>query len=248
MHDRAIISVSGPDRLDFLQDLITNDIAKMKAGLTYSALLTPQGKYLFDFFLFERDGAVLLDADRGRAEDLARMLGFYRLRRSVEIAPIEMPVAIGIKDLPSGAAIDPRNPNLGWRHYGVSNLPAQKIDWDSVRVEHCIPAAGIELIPNSTFILEAGFERLNGVDFRKGCYVGQEVTARMKHKAELARRLTTVSIEGNAPCGTELLAGGRKVGTLLTQSGNKALAYLRLGRIGDSPIFAGQSRVRTLAH
>ena len=104
------------------------------------------------------------------------------------------------------------------------------MDWDALRVEHLIPASGIELLPNETYILEADFERLNGVDFRKGCYVGQEVTARMKHKTELRKGFATVSIEGKAPVGTEIVAGDKTAGTLFTQSGGKAIAYLRFDR------------------
>ena len=105
-----------------------------------------------------------------------------------------------------------------------------QIDWDALRVAACVPETGIELIPNDTYILEAGFERLNGVDFKKGCYVGQEVTARMKHKTELRKGLALVSVEGSVPSGTEIQAGGRPVGRFFTQSSNRAIAYLRFDR------------------
>ena len=107
--------------------------------------------------------------------------------------------------------------------------PAPAIDWDAIRVHHLIPESGIELVPDDTYILEAGFERLHGVDFRKGCYVGQEVTARMKHKTELRKGLVRVQIDGAAPVGTEITAqDGKPVGTLFTQSGGFAMAHLRL--------------------
>ncbi|MEY8842720.1 folate-binding protein YgfZ, partial [Cribrihabitans sp. XS_ASV171] len=108
-------------------------------------------------------------------------------------------------------------------------------------VAHCIPESGIELTSDS-FILEAGFERLHGVDFRKGCYVGQEVTARMKHKTELRKGLTIVEVEGNAPPGTEITADGKPAGTLFTTSGDRAIAYLRFARASDD-MQAGPARV-----
>ncbi|MFP4275006.1 MAG: YgfZ/GcvT domain-containing protein, partial [Paracoccaceae bacterium] len=127
------------------------------------------------------------------------------------------------------AFADPRHPELGWRAYDGTGGGDDGTDWAALRVAHCIPQAGVELTPD-TFILEAGFERLNGVDFRKGCYVGQEVTARMHHKTELRKGLVTLGIEGTAPPGTEIMAGAKAAGTLLTQAGGRAIAYLRFDR------------------
>ena len=109
----------------------------------------------------------------------------------------------------------------------------EEIDWDALRVEACVPESGIELVPNDTYILEAGFERLSGVDFKKGCYVGQEVTARMKHKAELRKGLALVEVDGSAPVGTEIIANGKPAGRLFTQSGGLGIAWLRFDRATD---------------
>jgi folate-binding protein YgfZ len=120
---------------------------------------------------------------------------------------------------------------MGWRAYVAGDGGYDGTDFDRIRVRHCIPEAGIELIPNETFILEAGFERLHGVDFRKGCYVGQEVTARMKHKTELRKGFATVEVDGAAPVGTPVeTADGKAAGTLYTQSGGRGIAYLRFDR------------------
>ena len=242
--DRTVVSVSGPDRHDFLQGLITNDVAGLSAGLVYSALLTPQGKYLFDFFLFEFGDAVMIDTASACAPELARLLSFYRLRRPVTIAATDMPVATGLATPPPGGMPDPRSPHLGWRRYGGSGTGDADVDWDSIRVDHCIPETGIELIPNVSYILEAGFERLNGVDFHKGCYVGQEVTARMKHKAKLSKGMATVEVEGDAPFGAEVHSGKRSVGNLFTRSGNRAIAFLRFDRLRGEPLHAGDSVIR----
>ncbi len=243
---RTVISVSGSERRDFLQGLVTNDIDRLSEGLLYSALLSPQGKYLFDFFLFETGQSIMIDVAADRADDLIRQLSFYKLRRPIEIAVTGMEVQSGTGAPPPGAYLDPRCAALGWRRYGSHEETVAGRETEALRVEYCIPQSGIELIPGSTYILEAGFERLNGVDFRKGCFVGQEVTARMKHKGKLNRRLATVMVEGDAQCGDELRAGSRKVGTLFTRSGNKAIAYLRLDRIGEETVTAGEAVVRLI--
>ena len=229
MTERKIYSISGPDRIHFLQGLITNDARKLADGPIYAALLTPQGKYLADFLLLARPDDVLLDIAEPLAEATVKRLAMYKLRANVQIAPTDLKVRRGTGSAPEGAIVDPRDPALGWRLYGDQGGD-DGTDWAAVRVAHCIPESGIELTPD-TYILEAGFERLNGVDFRKGCYVGQEVTARMKHKAELKKGLATVSVSGAAPVDTPILGvDGRPVGTLYTQSGGRGIAYLRMDR------------------
>ena len=239
--DRQIIEVTGADRLRFLQGLVTNDVGGIDRGLVYAALLTPQGKYLADFFMLARGEAVLLDVAAPLVEGLLRRLSMYRLRSAVALRPVEMAVARGLGEAPEGALPDPRHAALGWRLHG-GRAPDAEPDWDRVRVEHVIPESGVELIPEETYILEAGFERLRGVDFRKGCYVGQEVTARMKHKTELKKGLGRVRVEGSAPVGTPIEADGRAVGTLFTQAGGLGLAHLRFDRAGPD-MTAGPARV-----
>lgn len=241
---RTVFEISGTDAEQFLQGLVTNDVGKLDGGLVYAALLTPQGKYLADFFLFRRGDAIMLDVDTALAADLARRLAMYKLRADVSIAETGLKLRRGTGTPPEGAMPDPRHPDMGWRLYGDQE-GEDGTDFDALRVRHCIPETGIELTPD-TFILEAGFERLNGVDFRKGCYVGQEVTARMKHKTTLQKGLVTVCISGAAPVGTPITAGGKPAGTLFTQSGDQAIAYLRFNRAGGE-MQAGDA-VLTLEH
>lgn len=229
MTTRRILKVAGTDRLDFLQGLITNDIAKLSNGLVYAALLTPQGKYIADFFLKAEGDTILLDASEAQADDLLRRLTMYKLRADVSIAATDLALHRGTGDVPSDALVDPRHPALGWRAYRAAPESDDGSDWDAIRVAHCIPESGIELTPD-TFILEANFEALNGVDFRKGCYVGQEVTARMKHKTTLRKGLTRVDVDGEAATGSEITAGEKAAGTLFTRAGNAAIAYLRFDR------------------
>ncbi|MEO1140660.1 MAG: folate-binding protein [Pseudomonadota bacterium] len=225
---RSIFQITGADAHDFLQGLITNDIAGLDSGLVYTAMLTPQGKYIADFFLVPHPDAVLLDVDADLAPSLVQRLNMYKLRADVEIFETPLQVRRGTGPAPDGAFADPRHADLGWRLYG-SEGGDDGSDFDAIRVAHCIPETGVELTPD-TFILEAGFERMNGVDFKKGCYVGQEVTARMKHKTELRKGLATVAITGTAPVGSAITANGKTVGTLFTQSNGHAIAYLRFDR------------------
>lgn len=239
---RRIIRVGGADRVDFLQGLVTNDVTR---GPAWAALLTPQGKYLADFLVVPQQDSLLLDVDARLADDLLRRLSMYKLRAAVELAPTDLKVTRGTGPAPNGAIADPRHPDLGWRLYGQTESD-DGTDWDAIRVAHTIPESLVELIPNETFILEAGFERLHGVDFRKGCYVGQEVTARMKHKTELRKGLVTVAIDGEAPVGTPILmADGREAGTLFTQSGGRAIAHLRFDRM-DGPLTAGDAALSAI--
>lgn len=238
--NRTIHEIAGSDAATFLQGLVTNDIARLDQGLVYAALLTPQGKYIADFFLIQQGSAILLDAAAEQSSGLIQRLSLYKLRADVTIAPSELCVYRGTGPAPQGALPDPRHPDLGWRLYGDKSGD-DGTDFDAIRVAHCIPESDIELTPD-TFILEAGFDRLNGVDFRKGCYVGQEVTARMKHKTELRKGLRSVHIDGKAPVGTPITSDGKPAGTLFTQSGGKAIAYLRFDR-AQGVMQAGDARI-----
>ena len=228
MTDRTVLSLTGPDRVGFLQGLITNDVLRAQNGIIYAAMLTPQGKYLVDFFVIGRTDDLLIDVASPLAAMLLQRLTMYKLRAQVRIAATDLRVSRGVGPAPAGALNDPRHPALGWRLYSPETLP-DSTDWDAVRVAHCIPETGIELTPDS-YILESGFEALQGVDFKKGCYVGQEVTARMKHKTELKKGLITVAVTGAAEAGSEITSEGKPAGTLLTRSGNRAIAYLRFDR------------------
>ncbi|TNJ48562.1 folate-binding protein YgfZ [Phaeobacter sp. B1627] len=252
MSDRRILRLSGPDSHTFLQGLVTNDVKKLDQGLVYAALLTPQGKYLADFFLVPcaDSDAVLLDVAEDLGDGVQKRLSMYRLRADVTIEATGLKLRRGTGAPPEGAFADPRHAALGWRLYGDESGDDGS-DWDAIRVAHCIPETGVELTPDS-YILEAGFERLHGVDFRKGCYVGQEVTARMKHKTELRKGLQQVKIDGptedghtedgHTEVGAEITANGKAAGTLYTQSGGAAIAYLRYDR-AKGPMKAGAATV-----
>jgi tRNA-modifying protein YgfZ len=228
--DRTLWALTGPDALTFLQGLVSNDLRPLAdgPGIVWCALLTPQGKYLADFFVVHPpSGGLLIDIAAGLGPATLRRLMMYKLRANVQIAPDARHVQRGLGTPPADALPDPRHPGLGWRRWTDTRGTAPTIDWDAIRVTHLIPESGVELIPEETYLLEAGFERLHGVDFRKGCYVGQEVTARMKHKTELRKGLVRVTVAGSAPVGTEITAGDRSVGRLFTQNHGHGIAYLR---------------------
>lgn len=264
---RRVIRLGGAEARGFLQDLVTNDMRRATPDrAVYAALLTPQGKFVVDFFaLAEGDAAdsLWLDAPAAHAPALAQRLALYRLRRKVEIAEAPVQVAEVWSDAPlppapEGARLveDPRDPALGARLYApdvaaalaaMGAAEATEAERTALEVAHAVPRTDLDLTPE-TYILEAGFERLHGVDFRKGCFVGQEVVARMKHKTELRKGIVRVAVEGEAPPpGTEILTeDGKPAGTLGTVAGAEALAHLRFDR-ADGPLSAGSATLRRIA-
>lgn len=243
MHDRTVIALGGKERLPFLQGLVTNDVAQAENGIIYTALLTPQGKFIADFFVIGEDERLLIDVATSHAASLAQRLAMYRLRAAVEISQTDIVVSRGLGTPPDGALPDPRHADLGWRAYGDSDI-SDDTDWDALRVDLMIPETGSELTPN-TYVLEAGFEALNGVDFKKGCFVGQEIVARMKHKTELKKGLAQVSIDGTAQPGDAITFNGKPAGTLHTVADGKGLAYLRYDR-ATGPMQAGEATLMRL--
>lgn len=242
---RRVLRLSGGDAREFLQGLVSNDVSRLDQGLVYAAMLTPQGKLIADFFLQADGDDVLMDLPGELAAGLVKRLGMYKLRADVTIAETELAVSRGTGAPPKGALADPRDARLGWRLIAPEALAGENTDWDALHVEAMVPRWGRELGPDS-YLLEMGFERLSGVDFRKGCYVGQEVTARMKHKTELRKGLARVAIAGPAETGCEITAAGKPVGVLGTRAGDRALAYLRFDRAGGE-MQAGAARVTLLS-
>jgi folate-binding protein YgfZ len=249
LEDRSVIAIKGPEARSFLQGLISNDMDGCTPGRgIYAALLTPQGKILFEFLVTEHEDRFLLDCAGSRAADLIKRLTFYRLRAKVDIAlAADLKVAALWNADPHPPAVagiaafsDPRLPALGVRLVGPLPLlqgaiaGAQAANYRAHTLALSVPDSA-DLPPDTVFALDAGLEELSGVDFKKGCYVGQEVTARMKHRASARRRFLIADIAGGLPPpGTKLEASGREVGSLATGLDGRALALVRLDRVDEA--------------
>jgi len=247
IEDRGLISISGKDAREYLQNIITNNINKVsQTSSIFSALLSPQGKYLFEFFIIKSNNGYFLDCDNTITEELINNLAKYKLRSQVEIKDLSSEFVIGainldkfkeIQNLEKNKAdtilykespifIDSRKKELGARilsspkklDLAIKELNLKKADIKTYldhAYRHGIPIKGLENLKEQLFGLEANFEEINGIDFKKGCYVGQENTARMKLKNKLRRRLLPIKVEGKINIGSEIMFNNNKIGKVL---------------------------------
>ena len=245
---RAILSVRGPEAGHFLHNLLTSDIDHLGEGqAAYAALLTPQGKILFDMFVFAQGDGYLIDCAAGERADLMKRLAMYKLRARVEIAARD-DLAVGVSpvEVPGGYR-DPRSAAIGWRSIGAPQGEAK--GYDAARISCGLADSAADLGSGEFFPHEANLDQLGGVNFRKGCYVGQEVVSRMEHRGLARSRILPVVLDGAAPPkGTEIRAGEKQIGTLLSSSGARALALIRLDRLAETsaPLLADGVGVKVL--
>ncbi len=236
LKDRAVIAASGPEARSFLQGLITNDINGLDAlRPLYAALLTPQGKILFDFILCEHEGAVMIDCWAPAAETLLKRLAMYRLRAKFDLqARSDLAVLWSPAQRAEHAFEDPRLRELGYRAVRPSqpDLADGTEDYLTRRLGLGIPEGG-DFGSDKIFALDGGLEELHGISFEKGCYVGQELTARMKHRGTARKRLLPVvsSDGGSLPeAGTEIRAGHVALGEIASTYGSRGFGLIRLDR------------------
>ncbi len=250
--DRAVIRLAGAGARDFLQGLITNDIAKALPGKAiHAALLSPQGKILFDFFVVPDGDGYLLEVASAQAEALRQRLSFYRLRAAVGIEAepsLKVAAAWGAPpaDLPAGSHLfaDPRLESMGWRLLlprdadlaGLSCGPASEADYHAHRIAQGVPEGGRDYAFGDAFPHEAMFDQLGGVDFAKGCFVGQEVVSRMQHRGTARKRVVGIEGEVDLPPGAEIFAGEMPIGALGSVDGKSGLALLRLDRAEEAKV------------
>ena len=252
LNGRGVLRVWGPDAATFLQGLLTNDVETLLVGgARFAALLSPQGKILFDFIVLRipaEDGAAfLLDCAAAQAPDLVKRLGFYRLRANVAIADesADHGVIAFWGEAPENAPgalfyADPRDARLGHRAIlprakaiavGEANVAA----YQAHRIGLGMPEGGVDFAYGDAFPADANMDLLNGVDFEKGCYVGQEVVSRMRHRSAVRKRIVRLRSQGDAPPpGTPVMAGAAKLGSLGSSAGGEALATLRLDRLEEA--------------
>jgi folate-binding protein YgfZ len=276
LDDRCVLKVSGDEARDFLQGLVSNDLDRVsETRAIYAALLTPQGKYLHDFFIAELAESFYLDCEASRIDDLFKRLRMYKMRSKVELEIVDdMAVAVffgsyihdalSIKKEAGSAFVwlggvlytDPRLTGIGaramiptdsfeiaLRDEGFSAASFE--DYDELRLSLGLPDSSRDLEIDKSILLESGFEELNGVDFDKGCYMGQELTARTKHRGLIKKRLIPVTYEGSAPApGTEITQAGKNAGETRSAAGSTGLALIRLEVLENSePLMAGDSVV-----
>jgi folate-binding protein YgfZ len=241
LEDRAILAASGTEARGFLNGLITNDIEKVSpANAIYAALLTPQGKILFDFLIVEGDGALLIDCAAVSRDALAKRLTMYRLRAKVTIEPRDqLAVLVGLTGRPALRGItfdDPRHPGLGTRSIGaraeMPNDVGTSADYHKHRLELGVPEAS-DFGSDKMFALDGNLDELHAVSFEKGCYVGQELTARMKHRGTARKRLMPVYADTALPRSGTLKAGSRDIGEIATAYGKRGFASIRLDRLEE---------------
>ena len=270
--DRGVVKVSGEDARSFLNGLVTTDVTELKPGLgRFGALLTPQGKITTDFLITEapagHGGGFLLDVPRALAQALAAKLGFYKLRAKVAVENLTENLGVlAVWDgepatKPDLAFADPRLPALGWRILVPEDLKQKVADligadlvdassYEAHRIASGVPRGGLDFTYGDAFPHETNMDRLHGVDFDKGCYVGQEVVSRMQHRGTARTRTVKVILEGPSPeVGATILAGDKPVGTIGSTSGQNGLALVRTDRVVDAldaglPLTAGGLGIR----
>lgn len=234
--DRAVIRLTGEDRRSFLQGLITQDMDRLAPGRPiFAALLTPQGKILFDFFIVDDGEAFLIDCNRGSLEALIKKLKLYKLRAKVDIdRQDDLHVAVSEHEFadPEGLTFpDRRMGALGWRTITAEAGKPDNDAYEARRIGLGVPEAGKDFGSDEMFLLDVNYDALDGVSYKKGCFVGQEVTSRMKRKGEPRRRTLIADFEGAAPAkGAAIAAGASTVGEIMSGVPGKALALIRMDR------------------
>jgi hypothetical protein len=255
--DRGVVKISGDVARDFLNGLVTTDVTLLRPGLgRFGALLTPQGKIIVDFLITEapsgHGGGFLIDCPRALAQALADKLGFYKLRAKVAVENLSDSLGVlaawdgDVAMRPDLAFADPRNAVLGWRILAPEELASKVADligadlvesaaYDAHRITSGVPRGGLDFMYGDAFPHETNMDRLHGVDFDKGCYVGQEVVSRMQHRGTARTRTMQVIVDGPAPePGTAILAGDKPVGTMGSTAGHDGLALIRTDRAADA--------------
>jgi len=265
--DRGVLKISGPDARHLLNGLVTTDLTQLAPGQgRFGAMLTPQGKIIADFLITEitaaDDGGFLLDCAKTLAQPLADKLKFYKLRAKVLIENLSDRLGVlalwdgELAQPPEMGFADPRHAKLGWRIIvpellagaTAEALGARLVDvadYDAHRIACGVPSGGVDFAYADAFPHEANMDRLHGVDFNKGCYIGQEVVSRMHHRGTARTRIVRVSFDGATPQpGSEIVAGDKSVGTMGSAAGGVGLALLRIDRVAEAraaslPLAAG---------
>lgn len=232
LHNRGLIQIEGEDRRAFLQNLVSNDMALLDSQpAVYACLLTPQGKFLHDFFVLDGGDVLLLDCEGGeRARNLYNLFNLYRLRSKIKISVEETsPVYAVTGASPPPGFPDPRHPDMGWRTFvkpdGMEERPFSA--WDERRLRLGIPDGSRDMVPEQSTLMDCAIDRFNGVSFKKGCYIGQELTARMHHRGLAKKHMYTVTGTALPPPGSDIVIDGKIAGDMRSSCGTVGLAMLK---------------------
>jgi folate-binding protein YgfZ len=254
LKSRALVRVAGPDWRSFLQGLLTQDVETLAPGeARFAGLLTPQGRLMFDLFVVGGDDACLVDVAADRRSALVQRLTVYRLRARVEIAAVEGAVMAlwpaPAADPGAGWTADPRLAALGLRGYGAAAPAgadaADEAAYHAHRLALGVPDPARDAPAETTYPIEADFDLLSGIDFKKGCFVGQETTSRMKRRGAIKTRMLPIAFDGPPPAfGAEVLAGELRAGEVRSGAGGRAMALLRLDRIDGAQLTVDGRPVR----
>lgn len=233
LESRALIRVAGPDARPFLHSLLTQDVETLEAGdLRFGALLSPPGRLLFDLFLWGEDGAVVLDVAAERRDALMQRLAMYRLRADVTVEALDEPVFAAWGEAVDGFTADPRIAGLGGRRYGAAEANADEASYHAHLLRVGVPDPAADAPMDTTYPIEASFDLLNGIDFHKGCFIGQETTSRMWRRGAIKNRMLPITFDGPAPAfGAEVLNGELRAGEVRSGRDGAAMALLRLDRL-----------------
>ncbi len=250
--DRAVLGLEGAETGNFLHNLVTADVLGLAQGeARYGALLTPQGKILFDFFVVKTAGGYLLDCAASQLEEVTKRLMFYRLRAKVVITE-RKDLEVGVSpERPAGmmAYADPRTALIGWRVIAEKGTLPTGTSYDGARIALGLADSDGDIGSGELFPHEANFDQLGAVSFTKGCYIGQEVVSRMEHRATARSRILPVTFEGAAPPrGSVIKSSDKVIGSVLSSAGNAALALLRLDRMAEATQPLLTDAVRVLVH
>jgi hypothetical protein len=249
--DRGLISVRGPGAQKFLQDLVTADVDRLpEKGLTYSGLLTPQGKILFDFFIMRESQAYAIDCLLAQRDEIIKKLKFYRLRAKLDIEADDRGVTAVENDVMRNALRDPRSDDMGARLYSSSEAGQETVaHYHEKRIRCGLAEGGHDFDSGEIYPHEANFDQIGALSFRKGCFIGQEVVSRMEHRGTARSRILPCHVEGSLPAkGSEITAAGKIIGNACSGLGDRMLGLLRLDRLEDAvnrglPLMAGETRI-----
>ena len=263
LNNRGLLKVSGKDKFDFLQGLVSNDVTNISRDCAiYAAMLTPQGKFLFDFFMYDWESSILIETEGNRLAELKKRLNMYKLRAEIDLEDVSASWCVnalwgadalaffGLSRNPGAAnawqggviAVDPRISSAGARallpnNHGIQ-LPGKCVPpskYDLHRLDLGLPDGGRDMILEKSILLEYGFDELNGINWDKGCYIGQELTARTKYRGLIKKRLVPVNVDGvMPPVGTPILMDGKNIGELRSGRDGRALAVLRIEHLQNT--------------